>query len=124
WTELCSGEPAAAGRALERALDGSAPLLTPMTEVEAWLLRSATAIRSGRRTTARAALERAVRAAEPSGLVRPFKHAEPSVRRLFLDQLGGFGGSDGFAARARPALHQAGDERIPGLTEREHLVLS
>lgn len=119
WAQFARGS---LGRAL-RTLDESGPALLTETEVEGHLLRSAIAIRSAQRTRARGELEQAVRLAEPAGLIRPFRWADPLVRQLLVDQIGSFGAADAFATGVRRALvTSGGDDGL--LTEREHVVLS
>jgi LuxR family transcriptional regulator, maltose regulon positive regulatory protein len=117
------GEAAAAERALDPVLD--APGLMRTTRIEAFLLKSAVAIRSGRRTIARSALDNAVRLAAPEAVMRPFAQADPAARQLLVEQIGGFGEYDDFAATVRRSLSTMdGAGPVGTLTERENAVLS
>ncbi|WP_166459554.1 LuxR C-terminal-related transcriptional regulator [Amycolatopsis pithecellobii] len=120
WSQFARGS---LGRAV-RTLDESGPALLTETVVEGHLLRSAVAMCSAQRTMARAELDAALRLAEPAGLVRPFRWADPLVRRLLVDQIGSFGAADAFAARVRRAVATTGEEQEGLLTRREHVVLS
>ncbi|KAA9163687.1 helix-turn-helix transcriptional regulator [Amycolatopsis acidicola] len=117
-TELAQGDSDTAARLLPECRTGEAPT----TAVESWLLESALALAADRRTRARFALDTALQLASPVGILRPFAHAEPDVRRLLVDQLGGFGTTDAFARRVRRAL-AAGESGEAPLTSREHAVL-
>lgn len=98
--------------------------LVPMTGVQAWLTDAALALAGHRRTRARYALGTALRVAKPADVLRPFAYAEPEVRRLLVDQLGGFGGSDAFAGRVWRAVAGLGDDSGRAtLTGRERAVL-
>jgi LuxR family maltose regulon positive regulatory protein len=100
------------------------PLLGCLTQLEARLLEAAAAIRAGERTRARAALSTALRLAEPVRLIRPFEQADPALRQLLVDQIGGFGESESFASqvhRALSALDRGHGDAL--LTDREHMVL-
>ncbi len=100
------------------------PLLGCLTQLEARLLEAAAAIRAGERTRARAALSTALRLAEPVRLIRPFERADPALRQLLVDQIGGFGESESFASQVHRALSAAEQGRGDGLlTGREHVVL-
>jgi LuxR family maltose regulon positive regulatory protein len=125
WRKFARNDVESAGQAITGVLEGGWPVLAPTTVLEARLLESAVAIRSGQRTRARSALESALRLAEPAALIQPFEHADPAVRQLLVDQIGGFGGADAFAARVRLVLSDVDGGRAAGtLTEREHVVLS
>lgn len=122
WDRLARGDTCAAGHAADAVLDTAS---TP-ARLEGWLVKCAVAIHSDRRTFARTALGNAVRLAEPDALIRPFRQADPQVRQLLVEQIGGFGGADAFAARIRRTLSDV-DGRSPAdgsLTEREHVVLT
>jgi len=108
-------------RALHAAREPGVPRLAPGTETELALLDAATALRLGCRTKARDALGKALTAAAPSGLVRPFAAAGPDVRALLLDQMGGYGS---FAAKVRDAVADHGEPAAAALTGRERAVLT
>jgi LuxR family maltose regulon positive regulatory protein len=125
WEQFAHGDVESASEALRNVLGGHQPVLDPITQVEGWLLESALAIRAGERTKARRALGAALVLAEPVALIRPFEQADPSVRQLLVDQIGGFGDSDLFATRVHSALSQLAGGRADGLlTGREHVVLT
>lgn len=123
WARFARGEAASAERALDPVLE--VPGLLPTARLEAWLLKSALAIRTGRRTLARSALENAVRLAAPEAAIRPFAQADPAARQLLVEQIGGFGEYDEFAATVRRALSTMdGVQPVGTLTQRENAVLS
>lgn len=124
WSQFAQGDLRSAGQALDRLLGARQRPLLPATHLEGRLLQSALAIRSGQRTKARRALEEAVLLAEPATLIRPFGQADRRVRELLVDQLGSFGGADGFAGRIRHTLSGAERDGDPVLTEREQVVLT
>ncbi|MDQ0380968.1 LuxR C-terminal-related transcriptional regulator [Amycolatopsis thermophila] len=97
------------------------PPLVPGTDVELCLVAAAVALRLGRRTKAREELDRALGLAAPGRIVRPFGHVEAEVRKLLLDQVGGFG--ETFAARVRDVLTAGGTGTAAALTGRERAVL-
>lgn len=120
WARFARAEAGSAERALEPVLDAR----LPTTRLEGWLLKSTMAISSGRRTIARRALDNAVRLAEPEAVMRPFAQADPAARQLLVEQIGGFGECDAFAATVRRALSDMAGGRAAGmLTERENAVL-
>ncbi|WP_052372429.1 helix-turn-helix transcriptional regulator [Amycolatopsis taiwanensis] len=120
WARFARGETGSAERALEPVLDAS----VRTTRLEGWLLKSAMAISSGRRTIARSALDNAVWLAEPETVMRPFAQADPAARQLLVEQIGGFGGCDAFATTVRRALSDMDGERSAStLTARENAVL-
>ncbi|PXY25207.1 hypothetical protein BAY59_24640 [Prauserella coralliicola] len=99
--------------------------MPPVTGVEARLLNSAVASRTGRRTVAIKSLHDALHLAEPVRLIRPFVLADPCVGRLINDHAGGFGRLEAFSAEVRHAMFA----EAPGnggrlLTTREYDVLS
>lgn len=124
WNAFAQDAPAEAEVAVREVLDGTAPAVRAATLLEARLLETALEIRRGHRTRARAALTAALTLAEPATLVRPFHQADPSVRQLLREQIGGFGRCDEFAGRLSRQL-SALDGRPDGvLTERERAVLA
>lgn len=106
------------------ALDEGRPPLLAETAVEGHLLRSAMAISSIQRTRARDELEAAVQCADPAGLVRPFRWADPHVLQLLMDQVGSYGAADAFAADICRSVTTSNAEYDGLLTEREHAVLT
>jgi LuxR family maltose regulon positive regulatory protein len=123
WTSFTHGDPDAAEAALAEVLSGSLPTLCPTTPLEARLIETALEIRKGQRTKARSTLNTALLLAEPAALVRPFHHADVSVRQLLLEQVGGFGRSNDFADRISRALSAVNRRSNDSLTNREHTVL-
>lgn len=124
WWLVATGRAGASG-ALCSALDGARPELCPITRVAALLLETAIALRAGRRTKARCALQTALALAEPVRLIRPFGEAGPMVRRLLADQQGGFGPLDDFASRVCEAVTGLDVVCARGvLTRREQAVLT
>lgn len=122
-TSFAHGALAATESAIREVLDDPRPPLCPTTRLEARLLETALEIRLGRRTRARGALDAALELAEPSSLIRPFHHADASVRRLLLEQVGGFGRTNAFAARVSQLVSTRDAETADVLTSREHAVL-
>ncbi|MCF6420688.1 LuxR C-terminal-related transcriptional regulator [Amycolatopsis tucumanensis] len=111
-------------RALRAAREPGVPRLVAGTETELALLDAATALRLGCRTKARGSLEEALVSAVPAGIVRPFAYADPEVKVLLLDQMGGFGAAETFAARVRRVLTEDGAATAAVLTNRELVVLT
>jgi LuxR family maltose regulon positive regulatory protein len=124
WTSLARDDVPAAEAATRDVLDHSLPTLWPATRLEARLLETALEIRHGRRTRARSALGIALSMAEPASLIRPFHQADPSVRQLLREQIGGFGRTDGFAARVSRAVSAVEGQPDGRLTNREQAVLA
>src|SRR5262249_55307985 len=102
WSQYARGDAAAVARSLASTVDGT-PVVGALTGVEIRLLEAGLAIRAGERTRARAALTEALRVAAPMGLIRPFEHADPAVGQLLVEQMGGFGEVEAFAARVHRA---------------------
>jgi LuxR family maltose regulon positive regulatory protein len=71
-TDLAGQHPAAAQRELRPVLDGTAPVHSYLTLVEAHLLDALSARDLGDERAARAAVERALQQAEPDRLILPF----------------------------------------------------
>lgn len=123
-TSLHHGAWYAAAQAVRQVLDGVRPALRPTTRLEATLLDTALAMRLGRRTRARGALNAALVMAEPASVIEPFYQAGNPVRQLLLEQVGGFGPTNAFAARVSHALSTMDIKRRDPLTGREHAVLA
>jgi LuxR family transcriptional regulator, maltose regulon positive regulatory protein len=123
WTSFAHGDLDTTETALREVLTGSQPTLCPTTPLEARLLETALEIRHDRRTKARSTLNTALLLAEPAALVRPFHQADVAVRQLLLEQVGGFGRSNSFAARVSHAVSAMDGQPDGGLTHREHTVL-
>jgi LuxR family maltose regulon positive regulatory protein len=121
WTNFAHGDRDGTESALRETR--SLPALCPTTPLEACLLETALEIRNDRRTKARSTLEIALLLAEPAALVRPFHEADPSVRHLLLEQVGGFGRSNGFAAHVGHTMSRMDNPTDRTLTSREHAVL-
>jgi LuxR family maltose regulon positive regulatory protein len=124
WASFARGALYSTELAVREVLDGALVSLCATTRLEARLLETALEIRLGRRTRARGALSAALALAEPVSLIRPFHHADASVRRLLLEQVGGFGRTNGFAARVSQAVSTMDAAPVDVLTSREHAVLS
>lgn len=123
WTSFAHGSLYSTELAVRDVLDGPRVALCPTTRLEARLLETALEIRLGRRTRARGALSAALALAEPVSLIRPFHHADTSVRKLLLEQVGGFGRTNGFAARVSQVVSTMDAQPVDVLTSREHAVL-
>lgn len=124
WTAFAGDDVAAAEAAVREVLAESRPALWwPVTVVEARLLDAALELRQGRRMRACTALTTALSLAGPASLVRPFRHADPSVLRLLHEHIGGFGGADDFAATVRRTLSTVDAPVNALLTGREQAVL-
>jgi LuxR family maltose regulon positive regulatory protein len=120
WTALARD-----GTDVARAVLADAPAaLLPLTGVESRLADVAVAIAADERTRARRALADALAMAEPAGLVRPFAYVTAAVRQLLVDQIGGFGAAEAFAARVHAALSARRDTDGGPLTGQEQVVLS
>jgi len=123
WTSFARNGLQATETAVRDALDEQRTALCPMTRLEARLLETALEIRLGRRTKALGALNKALALAEPGSLIRPFRYADHAVRQLLLEQIGGFGPANAFAARVSAALSTMDAQRPDVLTSREQAVL-
>ncbi|HET9139338.1 helix-turn-helix transcriptional regulator [Actinophytocola sp.] len=105
-------------------LDAIQPVLLATTPIHAQLLRTAAALRSNQRTTARRALAAALALAEPHMLIRPFAATDTSVWRLLVEQAGGFGTAGSFADHVRAVLAPVQATPIHGsLTSQQQTVL-
>jgi LuxR family maltose regulon positive regulatory protein len=125
WTQFARGDHVSARDALRYVLDDPRSVVAPLTRLEGRLVETALAIRAGERTKARRSLGAALVIAEQAAVIRPFWQAEPSVRQLLVDQLGGFGRSELFAIRVHRALSKLDGGPADGLlTGREHVVLA
>ncbi|WP_433505434.1 LuxR C-terminal-related transcriptional regulator [Pseudonocardia halophobica] len=122
-SDLSSGRREQARPTLQRLLDGAVPAAMPSTVVEAHLLLSEIAIRSGDRFAAGRALRDAVGLAEAHDLVRPFVHAGPAVRQLLARQYGSQEAADTLPGRALVLAAEEPDELDAVLSNREHDVL-
>ncbi|HEX5113907.1 MAG TPA: LuxR C-terminal-related transcriptional regulator [Pseudonocardiaceae bacterium] len=121
WTALARADTELARELLADA----PPALVPLTGVESRLVEAAMAIGSDERTRARRALADALGLAEPDGLVRPFAYADPAVRQLLVDQIGGFGPAEAFAAHVHATLSARRTGRdADRLTGQEQVVLT
>ncbi len=123
WTAFWHGDLYSTEPAVHAVLDDPGPTLCAMTPVDARLLETALEMRLGRRTKALGALNAALEHAEPGSLIRPFRHAELPVRQLLLEQVGGFGRLNGFAARVSQLVSIMDVPPVEVLTNREHAVL-
>jgi LuxR family maltose regulon positive regulatory protein len=124
WTAVARRDADGAREALRPVLEETVPALVPLAHLEARLLETALAIGADERTRARHALAAALAIAAPADLIRPFEHADTSVRQLLVDQIGGFGASDGFALRVHRTLSVRDVVRGDGpLTGQETVVL-
>jgi LuxR family maltose regulon positive regulatory protein len=124
WTAVARRDADGAREALRPVLEETVPALVPLAHLEGRLLETALAIGADERTRARHALAAALAIAAPADLIRPFEHADTSVRQLLVDQIGGFGASDGFALRVHRTLSVRDVVRGDGpLTGQETVVL-
>ncbi len=98
------GRPDAARRVLRPVLNGSAPCVVATTAVHAWLLEAVLAERSGNTYRSHEAVARALEAAAPREILRPFRDAGETVRTLIARGTGRFGRHEAFAARLLTAL--------------------
>ncbi|WP_236790916.1 LuxR C-terminal-related transcriptional regulator [Amycolatopsis sp. GM8] len=121
---LAGGEYAEALAIVRAFSDTHIPPAVSVTNVEVRLIEAAVALATGRRTQGREALAAALALARPGGLIRPFGYAEPSVRSLLADQIGGFADCDAFASQVRRRLVTFDGRRADEmLTGRERAVL-
>ncbi|MEU7769422.1 LuxR C-terminal-related transcriptional regulator [Nocardia sp. NPDC049190] len=113
--------PKATCDALGPLLDHAADL-RPVSEITAWLLYAAAQHDSGAPSKSVAALEKALRAAAPHRLVRPFLDV-PTAIPLLDGSVGRFGRYERFAefARRHPAARRK--PTYPALTQTEMTVL-
>ena len=125
WEEVRAGRPTAARLALHPLLDGATPPLLPLSVVEGRLVEAQLDLSVGDRASARRALRRALSAASPLGVLRPFVFAGAAVRELLVHQMGSFGDAELVAEAALGALRRAQDPAaVRLLSGREIEVLS
>jgi LuxR family maltose regulon positive regulatory protein len=125
WAEVRAGRATAARVALRPLLDGTTPPLLPHSVAEARLVEAHLDLSVGDRASARRALRRALGAASPLGVLRPFVHAGPEVRELLVHQMGSFGDGELVAEATLGALRRTHDPAaIRLLSAREIEVLS
>ncbi|MFL6141442.1 MAG: LuxR C-terminal-related transcriptional regulator [Labedaea sp.] len=123
-TQLADGHDDLAATTLAGLRDQPVLVLLPTTPVDAYLLQTALALGSGRRTEALRTLDRALELAERARVIRPFALAEPRVQHLLIDQSGGFGQLDDFARTVRGRISQLDPPAAADtLTEREQVIL-
>ena len=125
WEEVRAGRPTAARLALHPLLDGATPPLLPPSVVEGRLVEAQLDLSAGDRASARRALRRALSAASPLGVLRPFVLAGAAVRELLVHQMGSFGDAELVAEAALGALRRTQDPAaVRLLSAREIAVLS
>lgn len=123
WNAMAKGDVDGARQALHGVLDVEP--LVPLTPVEGRLVATTIAIGAHERTHARQSLAAALTLAEPVELIRPFEYAQPVVRQLLVDQMGGFGAAEAFAGRVHVALSARSDGHgEDALTGQERVVLA
>lgn len=120
---LAMGRPEVARTAVDPVLSGSLPVLLPHTTIEALLVDADVALRAEDVAAGTAALDHAVRLAQPLGIVRPFVLAGPRTRNL-LGSRPGARGTGPFATRLAAARTAVLAEAGVPLSEREVVVLS
>ena len=109
WEEVRAGRRTAARLALHPLLDGATPPLLPSSVVEGRLVEAQLDLLVGDRASARRALRRALSAAGPLGVLRPFITAGAAVRELLVHQMGSFGDAELVAEATLGALRRTQD---------------
>ena len=109
WEEVRAGRRTAARLALHPLLDGATPPLLPSSVVEGRLVEAQLDLLVGDRASARRALRRALSAAGPLGVLRPFVTAGAAVRELLVHQMGSFGDAELVAEATLGALRRTQD---------------
>lgn len=120
WAEMAVGRYEAAASVVAPVLRPGTRCLLPETTVEARLVDAEAALQRGDLPAGRAALEAALEAAEPLGLVRPFATAGPHTRDVLRTRTAG-ARRDSFAGRLGAARAIAAPVL---LSERERAVLA
>ncbi|MGB3440877.1 MAG: LuxR C-terminal-related transcriptional regulator [Actinophytocola sp.] len=128
WTAYAHNDPTTTETLLHHLHRDTHPSHNPTTPLETHLLHTALHIRNEQRTKARNTLDTALTLAAPSGLIRPFHHADPTVRQLLLEQAGSYGNTNDFATTVIHALSAINNPHnhtpTDTLTNREHTVLA
>ena len=119
---LAAGRPEAARAAAERVISGSLPVLLPHTLIEALLVDTEVALREDDVVAGTAALDHALRLAQPLGIARPFVLAGPRTRDLVASRPAARG-TGRFATRLAAARSAVLADASAPLSERELVVL-
>jgi LuxR family transcriptional regulator, maltose regulon positive regulatory protein len=119
---LAAGRPEAARAAAERVISGSLPVLLPHTVIEALLVDTEVALREEDLVAGTAALDHALRLAQPLGIARPFVLAGPRTRDLVTSRPAARG-TGRFATRLAAARIAVLADASAPLSERELVVL-
>ncbi len=104
-------------------LSGDLPAVAAPTVVDGWLLEAALVDRTGDQRRAHEAVTRALAAAEPVGVLRPFLNAGKPIRDLLARGAGRFGKLETFATTTMTALPAASTGTTDVLTSRERDLL-
>jgi LuxR family maltose regulon positive regulatory protein len=120
---LAAGRSEAARAAVEAVMSGSLPVLLPHTIIEALLIDAELALSVEDVPAGTAALDRAIRLAQPLGIVRPFVLAGRRTRSL-VGSRPGARGTGPFAARLAAARSTVRADAAAPLSEREVVVLA
>jgi LuxR family maltose regulon positive regulatory protein len=123
WGEAAAGRPQVARTVVAPVLLGDLRRLVPYTEVEALLLEAEGALEVEEHEGGRAALERAVIAAEPLEAIRPFAFAGPRVQEL-LSAHGATRFRGSFGVRLAAARAAIAPDAAIALSERELAILA
>jgi LuxR family maltose regulon positive regulatory protein len=122
-TALATRRPEVARTVIDPVLSGSLPVLLPHTDIEAMLIDAEFALGTEDVAAATAALDRAVRLAQPLGIVRPFVLAGRRTREL-LSSRPAARGTGPFATRLAAARTAVLADAAAPLSERESAILS
>jgi LuxR family maltose regulon positive regulatory protein len=123
WTEAAAGRYESAAAAVAPVHRPGTTILLPETLVEAHLVCAEEALQREDVPAGRAALEAALRAAQPLGVVRPLALAGPRTRDLLRARCAGARPGT-FAAEVAAACAAVVSGPAPLLSEREQAVLA
>jgi LuxR family maltose regulon positive regulatory protein len=120
---LHRGRPDVARRVVGTVVDGEVLGVSPLTLIEAWLLEAVLTDAADRSVRSHLALSRAIRLAEPDGVVRPFRNGGRAVRALLTRHSGRFGRAEPFVHRVLAGAPTTGFGPTERLSEREMEIL-
>jgi LuxR family maltose regulon positive regulatory protein len=123
WTQIAAGRYDAAQAVVAPVFEPATPILLPQTRVEAHLVVAEAALQIGDRPSGRAALGKALAAAETVGVVRPLALAGPSTQELLSERAAG-NGHGAFAGRLAAARAAIVPDPAALLSDRELAILA